>query len=481
MALEWKRSTWVYSPVALGHTPQHLVNAIDTALLAAGWARASWSNGGALGADNYYLRTDRFRLDIRANLWGASGNQTITVVGANLAKTDIAGGGATAATGSVRGAGTVSLTGLPADGNTVTLTDGTLTKVFEFDNNGAVSGANIAVIIGTTRENCIENLASAVAASGINLVATPHWHWWYTGDNFYQHGGFYVRVNGATVDIASFIENQTQTATQISLNAQATTVITATLDATQVNNFLFIVGEDGFYIEGGTTTNFNNIAHGMVFAYYPDESLAGTRDKERTWTAQGCTYSLTGNLRSFDRNQRFVETVGDRRNHTGHIVGLVPRGSDSILNRTIVDNRNLRFGPRDHFFAAPSYVDGTGYPALQHTLGLLQSNFDDLYRVSNLAAMQGMDVYTFLRSSSGAEVVGAPNTTPYAFFDVRNALRIVPKFGVCSSYLLPWNNITDKRTGTIFRVARVVDGGRNSALAVVWPDNSNVTAIPATP
>ncbi len=481
MSNEWKRSTWAYSPIALSHTQAHIVRAIDTALTDAGWVRASWSNGGARSdTENYYLRPDRFRLDISANLWGAAGNQIIGTSGANLSKQDIIGGGATTA-GSTRGAGFVALSGQPADGNTVTLYDGTLTKVFEFDDNGSVTAPNIQVAIGTTMENSLENLAAAIMASGINLTALPHWHWWYTGDNYYQHCGIHVKIYSASsVNVSSFLEDSTKTGSQRSL--VATYAISINQDNTKLNNFLFIAGEDGFYIEGGTDTNYNNIAHGFIFAFYPDASLAGTRDRERTWTCQGAAYELRGNIRSADRSWRFVETVGDRRNHTGRILAMVPRGSDSTAGLSVANDRNIYFGPRDHFLATPYNVDTSRYDTIQCTLGLFQSTYDDLYRVSTFAVMQGRSAYSTVRNSSGSETVGVPNSSGYdMIFDIRNGLRHVPKFGCCSSYLLPWGNVTDKRTSVVYRVAQVPDGGRNSNIAVVWPDNSNVTVIPATP
>jgi hypothetical protein len=297
----------------------------------------------------------------------------------------------------------------------------------------------------------------------------------------HQHNGIHVKIASVSqISIASFLENTTQAGMQISL--VPTYQVAIAQDNTQINNFLFVGGEDGFYIEGGTGANYNNIAHGFIFAYYPDASFGGTRDRERTWLSQGGVYDLRGTIRTDDHNYRFVETVSDRRNHTGKINAMLPRGSLSVLNRNASDNRQMYFGPRDHWMAVPYYVYSDHWHIHTATLGLFQSNFDDLYRVSFFCALQGQgETYSLARTSGGAETVGGTTDNQSTIFDLRNGLRQIPKFGCCSSYLLPWNNITDKRTGIIFRVAQVPDTGRNSNIAVVWPDNSNVVTIVATP
>lgn len=69
--------------------------------------------------------------------------------------------------------GTVALSAQPADGNTVTISDGTHTaSVFEFDDNAAVSGTNIAVTIGASKEATIANLIIAINAITTNLTVT---------------------------------------------------------------------------------------------------------------------------------------------------------------------------------------------------------------------------------------------------------------------------------------------------------------------
>ena len=479
MANEWKRATWAFQPITLAHTYQNIIDAIDAALQAAGWAIASWSS---LGPDTYYLRPDRFRVDFTAVNFGATGNQPIVFSSGVVTKSDMAGGGATIA-GSTQATGWIALSAQPADGDTITLQDGTNIQTFEFDDNNSVSPGAIAVTIGSTVENTLENLAAAVPTSPLLITAVPHWNWWYTGDNYYQHGGIHIHYDstGPVIRIGSFIENNTQTGMQQTVATSPAYCFTIAYDVTQENDFLFLFGEEGIYIEGGTAGLYNNIAHGFVSAFYPDPTLYGTRDRERTWAAQGLTYDLRGAIRCDSHTWRFVETVSDLRNHTGTISGVTPRGTQDTVTQNPSDFYGIYFGPREHLLTAN--VDDTGqtgawYKAFYFTLGLIQSNFDDIYRVSALAAVQYLEYYT-VRNSGGTETTGGPSGT--RVLDMRNAMRPMIRFGCCSSYLLPWNNITDKRTKTVYRVAQVVDTGRNSNICIQWPDNTQVVTIPTTP
>jgi hypothetical protein len=62
MADEWKRGTFVYDAVGLGHTPVNLMNAIQSFLTQVGWERASWDTTTIRrfkrtdrGTDNYWM------------------------------------------------------------------------------------------------------------------------------------------------------------------------------------------------------------------------------------------------------------------------------------------------------------------------------------------------------------------------------------------------------------------------------------------
>lgn len=55
MADEWKRGTFVYDVIGLGHTPTNLMNALQSFLTQVGWERASWDTATV----RYFLRTDR--------------------------------------------------------------------------------------------------------------------------------------------------------------------------------------------------------------------------------------------------------------------------------------------------------------------------------------------------------------------------------------------------------------------------------------
>lgn len=481
MANEWKRATWTYQPVALSHTHVNLIAAIHTVLTGAGWVLASWS--GALGLTNYYLRPDRYRCDITHKNFGPSGNLALVVSGAALSKTDLA-GGAFGTTASTKATGFVALTAIPADGDFVTVTDGTITKTFEFDSSGGVTSGRVPVVIGATIENTLENLAAAINSVALfNVSALEHSQWWYTGDNYYQHSGILVQHNAspARIEITSFLENVAKTGVQVAVTAGATYRTVINYDNTKNNDYMFIAGEDGFYVEGGTDTNLNNIAHGAVMAFYPDPEMYGTRNRERQWTSQGITIPFLGNLLSYDRNYRFVETVGDRRNHTGLLYGRCARGCGSTTVRSPADNKEAYIGSREHNMHAMELPqNASSYSRVFFTtFGMFQSNFDDLYRITSIT-VQVSDLYQVMRYSTGTEVVSAASISEYVR-DIRNGMCPTPKFGVCSSYLLPWNNIVDKRTGLTYRVARVSDGGRNSNVVIVWPDLSNVVAIPTTP
>ncbi len=104
---------------------------------------------------------------------GASGNQTITLGGSGvtgrIAKTGLAGG-----TVSVRATGTIKLIGsaLPVDADTITISDGTTTKVFEFDDDSSVGGGNIAVtIVANDPYATMANLVTAINVAAFNVSA----------------------------------------------------------------------------------------------------------------------------------------------------------------------------------------------------------------------------------------------------------------------------------------------------------------------
>ena len=68
--------------------------------------------------------------------------------------------------------GTVTFTGdaNPSDGEIVTISDGTLSQIYEFDNNATITG-DIAVAIGATAAETLANLIAAINASAQALEA----------------------------------------------------------------------------------------------------------------------------------------------------------------------------------------------------------------------------------------------------------------------------------------------------------------------
>lgn len=61
--------------------------------------------------------------------------------------------------------GKVGFIAAPNDGDTVTISDGTTSRIYEFDSNGAVTGARIPVPLGSTRLQAMRNLRSAINAT----------------------------------------------------------------------------------------------------------------------------------------------------------------------------------------------------------------------------------------------------------------------------------------------------------------------------
>lgn len=58
--------------------------------------------------------------------------------------------------------GTIELTLQPTDGDTITINDGTSIQVYEFDDNAAVTGSNVAVIIGSDSLETLQNLLDKI-------------------------------------------------------------------------------------------------------------------------------------------------------------------------------------------------------------------------------------------------------------------------------------------------------------------------------
>ena len=113
---------------------------------------------------NYFL----FRAPARMRVYAAQANVRTPVSGSSTthAKFEFRLGrtvnDATPISDATAATGTVSLSGQPSDANTVTLSDGTTTKIFEFESSGGVSGGNVSVTIGADAPATTANLLTAI-------------------------------------------------------------------------------------------------------------------------------------------------------------------------------------------------------------------------------------------------------------------------------------------------------------------------------
>lgn len=81
--------------------------------------------------------------------------------------------GTTGGTAAVPAAGTITFASSvnPADAVTVTIGDGTISKVFEIDSNGAIVAGHIGVIRGSSSAATMSNLLTAINNSPLNITA----------------------------------------------------------------------------------------------------------------------------------------------------------------------------------------------------------------------------------------------------------------------------------------------------------------------
>lgn len=81
--------------------------------------------------------------------------------------------GTTGGTAAVKAAGTVTFTASanPADGDNITIGDGTNSRTFEFDSNGAITGGRVGVLIGTTAAATMSNFINALNNSILAVTA----------------------------------------------------------------------------------------------------------------------------------------------------------------------------------------------------------------------------------------------------------------------------------------------------------------------
>ena len=477
MSNEWKRGTFTFDAVGLGHTSHTVMRAIEHFLLQCGWERASWSAPSGspdVSLDRAFLRRDRFHVNFENDAVGTGGNVAAVKVGANISIFGMAGG-----TASTKATGGVLFSAQPADGNTITISDGVTAVTFEFDNNAAVAGGNVSVAIGVDLPTTLANLIAAVNAHAFNITATPQNRLWvYNGDGLDQHCGIRIFNNtGASrIEAYTFLENLARTANQRS--SSATTCAYLTVDTTAPNNYLFIGGLNGLYIESGRDGSPNNLGHMAIVTFEPIPEFFSTDNEEVSWTTQGIVLDLFGSLKmSEDRNYRFVDNQGSNRNYTARLAPFVVRGTNTFNAQTIADDRRVIVGPRDNFFSTLSTNSDTVVwaDAVRGTFGLMNTPRDNRYRLSPMMVDQIRVAgdFSVISSSSVSNNVAA-NACRIA--DPR-AYRQVKRFAVADGSLLPFVNITDASTGTEFRIGQVADNGRPANIAVEWPSLANVVTI----
>lgn len=482
MATEWKRASWVFSPITLSHTPSHIVKAIHSFLTQCGWEYAPWS---ATGDDRHYLRADRWTAKLTQDAVGASGNVAVTKVGANITVTGMSGGSVSA-----KATGTIQLTGLPADGNTVTIGDGTTTITFEFDNNASVGGGNTSVTIGATVMATLDALIAAINASALATTAQELTRIWrYTGDGPEQACGLRVRydVGNSRIAISAFIENSAAGA--LYKETPTAQIPWYTYDLTAANDVLFIGGEDGLYIEVGRDGTPNNLAHLMIGTFQAIPEFAGTKDRLTSLSAQGLAMDMFGPISpkfSSDRNGRFVDNNGSNRNYTALLSPAIPRGTANLVTPVQADALRQYMAPRDNFIGVlnnGSSIGGSGLSTIGYvsTFAMVNSPVDDNYKLSPMWYLQHFTLTAVATSSANvSNNLGADSS--FCWMTETRWLRQVPRLMAVDQTLIPNNNLPDPITGKTYRIAQIADFGRTMNCGIEWPTSGgDVVTIPATP
>lgn len=305
--------------------------------------------------------------------------------------------------------------------------------------------------------------------------------WRYDADGPTQFCGIRItqEATDTVIRVSSFIQDQAQTGVQVDArDAPAGTFrrgyIDIDWDVTAPNTYLFICGEDGFYVEAGRDGSPNNLGHGMVVCIAAIPELNATRDAQVRWTAQGLVMDLGGTngcrfTEGNNRNQRFVTNDGTNRNFTAYLALYSPRSVSRTDTPDPADYRAVRIANRDLLLGMCAFGNNSD---LRYgcTFGVYNTPEDDRYRISLLTLLQETLVADIaVQSGSTSNVLSASSTQPTVQMrDVRHdrlALRIV----VCDYTLIPFINITDANTGIVYRVFEFNDNGRTANLGIEWP------------
>ena len=301
--------------------------------------------------------------------------------------------------------------------------------------------------------------------------------WMFNGDGTPQDCGIHVELDtpNSRVIIRTFLENVTQTGVQIASHPNHR--IFVAYDVTAPNNFLFIGGRQGFYCEDGRDGQPNNLAHFMIATFEAIPEYNGTDDDRVHLTTQGLACDLFGPLKfATDRYYKLCDTRNGNRNYTGRLRPYACRGAAGFNGQPQSDNPTIPIGPRDHMIGTYG-ADGAGgsvwAEAMCYTFGLLLTPRDGRYRLSPMMIQQNDE--RFNATCSGGSNVDGPNG--YGFLWDSRARRNVPRFVVVDGTLIPFVNLTDAATSTVFRVSQVNDANRPANIGIEWPDSGNVVTV----
>ena len=305
--------------------------------------------------------------------------------------------------------------------------------------------------------------------------------WRYEGDGPIQSCGIHVYAANSNTEIrvSAFLENSGATAVQVDANgATATTnrrgYLTIAWDTTAPNNYLFIAGEDGFYVEAGRDSSSVNLGHGAILTDAEIPELNATKSTQVRWVTQGFALDLFGECRfTGNRNARFVTNNGTNRNFTSNLQVYATRGANSTTQSpSPVDYASYYFGNRDLMNGLTSFSTITSADwRYACTFGQLNTPEDGRYRVNPILIItesNAADVTARSVSSTSTSNVVAPSGNNFVVRDVRHDRQIL-RFVVVDYTLLPFANIVEAQTGKVYRVIEHNDNGRTSNIAVEWP------------
>lgn len=314
--------------------------------------------------------------------------------------------------------------------------------------------------------------------------------WRYEGDGPIQHCGIHIsqETGDTEIHISTFLENLDEDDVQVDTRDPANSAqgtfrqgkIVIAFDVTAPNNYLFVGGEDGLYIEAGRDGASTNLGHGWVATFAAIAELNATKDAQVRWMAQGIPLDLFGSCKFVEggtnRNRRFVVQDGTNRNFTAFFAGFVARGSLDVQNPNPADYQTARFGNRD-LILGQTATGGTADFRYGCCFGQINSPEDDRYRISPILMIQdSVDADSAADSSSVSNSVDASPSPNVRFRDIRHD-RQLQRVVVVDYTLLPSINITEAQTGRVYRVVQFADNGRSANLGIEWPSSTVTPAL----